>query len=164
MLSLVAIDPGGHGYAVRLTVHHDPLSITIEDSFSLTSYREMDYKAFDQWCLWNALESSLAVIEHPFPKSRGIGRGLLTQGINYGYAHGLILKNFKHTEIISPSDWKCVFNLNKKDSTDRDAINLAAALVGHDTLIPPRARTPNMGLVDAILIGYYGYLNFINED
>lgn len=169
-VSIVAVDPGGQGYAVRLKVHREPTAMTVEDSFSLTSYRNMDYKAFDRWCNQNSnlcgLDSidraSIAIIEHPIAVARGIGAGLLSQGVNFGYALATLSLHFKRVECIIPGDWKRAFQLNgKKDNSKAELF--AADLVGMETLIRPGCRKPDSGLVDAVLIGYYGYLNFTGE-
>lgn len=155
---LLATDPGSHGYITLLSVTDDVMRI--EQSLRLKPYTKTDYIELNSFIYRAAKLTKFCMLEHPLPVSYGQGKSMLTQGINYGILLSLMKQHFKHVEIINPNDWQRALGLTGKYK-DKLTLQTAVNLVGLPALIPRRCENPQEGLMDALLIGFYGYLNFI---
>lgn len=156
---ILATDPGSNGYIVLLSVTDGVMRI--EQSFPLDRFNKVDFTKLNSFIYRAAKLTKHCFIEEPFATHRGIGTGLLIQGINYGFIYGLLKSHFNHVEAFHPSTWQSALKLTGKYK-DKITLQTAVNLVGLPALIPPRCRNPHDGLMDALLIGLYGMLNCVN--
>lgn len=158
MPKVIAVDPGSLGYILEIDFIPSH-SVTIKSSYRLDTHARLNPPDLYYWLSKRFTWGCLAIIEEPIPCVRGGGKSLLVQGANYGMVLGLLRCAAEHVHIVGPSTWQRALGLPGKDTKPK-AKQIAVNLIGETPLIPSGASVPHAGIIDAFLIGYYGYLNF----
>jgi len=156
----IGIDNGLSGAMVALSNYPGPpVAISIMPTRGKKKGNEVDAMAFYEWLLSLdcAFDRMTAILETPGKHSPGV-MALCSMWDSYGAVRAVLeCRGIRHHRI-APQTWQKAMMPGCAKGDTKPAALLKARQLWPDEkwLKTPRCKTPDMGMVDAALIGEYG--------